>query len=402
MATESEQPTQYPIVSCNDLTIPEIYRELQQQGPIKVKLPFGEPCWLATSYHDVKTVYGDRRFGKEIGVGRDTPRMWETHIDDPTLIANMDPPRQTRLRRLALVAFSAPQIRSTRGWVTEIIDRYLDEFEERGPESDFVATAAWNVPLKVLTGILGIPEEDVAIFRGWVDEMTGPGTEFEDRIKAAGNMKGYVTSLIAERRAHATDDLLSVLVHARDDEDQLTEAELISLSTTLFLGGFETTAAQLGSSVFTLMSQRHLWQELLDDDALLPAALEELWRWIPSFRFGTPMIRWASEDVELSGGVVIPAGQSVVAEHNVANRDESVFRRGWELDFRREDPPPHLALAWGVHRCLGAHLAHLEVEVMVQRLLARYPDLELAIAPQDVPWSTTSFLRSPAELPLTW
>ena len=319
---------QYPIVSCNDLTIPDVYRDLQQRGPVKVKLPFGEPIWLATRYEDVKVAYGDRRFGKEIGIGRDTPRMWATHIDDPTLMANMDPPRQTRLRRLALVAFSAPQIRSTRGWVTEIVDRYLDEFEAPGPQSDFVATASWNVPLKVLSTILGIPEEDIPIFRGWVDEMTGPGTEMEDRVAAAGNMKGYVTGLIADRRQHATDDLLSVLVHARDDDDQLTEGELISLSTTLFLGGFETTAAQLGSSVFTLMSQRHLWKELLDDASLLPAALEELWRWIPSFRFGTPMIRWANEDVELSHGVVIPAGESVLAEHNVANRDESVFPQG--------------------------------------------------------------------------
>ncbi len=392
----------YPIARPVDLTVDAFYRDLQQKGPIRVQLPYGEPCWLATRYHDVKTVYGDKRFGKEIGIGRETPRMWENRIDDPDIMANMDPPRQTRIRRLALVAFAAPKIRTMRDGVTEKVDRYLDEFEAAGRPSDFVATAAWNVPLTVLSGILGVREADIPKFRGWVDEMTGPGSTTEERHQAQANLAGYVAGLVAERRAHETDDLLSVLVHARDDDDQLTEAELISLYMTLFLGGFETTAAQLTSTVWTLMAHRHLWQELLDDPALLPSALEELWRWIPSFRFGTPMIRWANEDVELSGGVVIPAGRAVVAEHNVANRDESVFPHGWDLDFHRENPEPHLSLAWGVHRCLGAHLAHMEVEVMVERLLARFPNLELTIAPEDVKWSETSFLRSAAELPLTW
>jgi cytochrome P450 RapN len=133
----------------------------------------------------------------------------------------------------------------------------------------------------------------------------------------------------------------------------------------------------------------------------MPAALEELWRWVPSFRHGSPMIRWASEDAELSGGVVIPAGQAVLAEHQVANRDESVFPHASELDFHRVDPQPHLALGWGAHRCMGAQLAHMEVEVTLEKLLDRFPALELAAAPEDVKWSPTTFLRSPAELPLT-
>jgi cytochrome P450 len=402
VAADTDEILQYPIVRPNDLTVDESYRELQQRGPIRIQLPYGEPAWLATRYDDVKLVYGDKRFGKEIGIGKDTPRMWETRIDDPTIMANMDPPKQTRIRRLALVAFAAPKVRTKREWVQEVVDHHLDEFEAAGQPSDFVATAAWNVPLKVLSGILGVRDEDIPRFRGWVDEMTGPSATMEERGNAHHKLAEYVAGLVAERRETEMDDLLSVMVHARDDDDQLSEAELISLYMTLFLGGFETTAAQLTSTVWTLMTYRNLWQELLDDPTLLPAALEELWRWIPSFRWGTPMIRWANEDVELSDGVVIPAGRAVVAEHNVANRDELVFPHGWELDFHRENPEPSLSLAWGVHRCLGAHVAHMEVEVMVERLLARFPNLELTIAPEDVKWSETSFLRSAAELPLTW
>jgi cytochrome P450 len=171
---------------------------------------------------------------------------------------------------------------------------------------------------------------------------------------------------------------------------------------TLFLGGFETTAAQLGSTVWTLMAHRDRWQELLDDPDVLPAALEELWRWIPSFRHGQPMIRWANDDVELSGGVVIPAGDPVLPEHQIANRDESVFPHATELDFHRELPEPHLSLGWGAHRCMGAHLANLEVEVTLRTLMARFPKLDLVVAPEDVKWSRATFLRSAAELPLTW
>ena len=232
--------------------------------------------------------------------------------------------------------------------------------------------------------------------------MTGVDSTLEQRMEAHESMKDFVRGLIAERRATMTDDLLCKLVQARDDDDRLSEDELVNLSMTLFLGGFETTAAQLGSSVWTLMAYRDRWQELLDDPEVLPAALEELWRWVPSFRHGQPMIRWANEDVELSGGVVIPAGDPVLPEHQVANRDESVFPHGTELDFHRKMPEPHLSLAWGPHRCMGAHLANLEVEVTLRSLLERFPTLELAVAPEEVKWSRDTFLRSAAELPLIW
>jgi cytochrome P450 len=154
--------------------------------------------------------------------------------------------------------------------------------------------------------------------------------------------------------------------------------------------------------LFTLMTHRSLWQELLDDPDLMPNALEELWRWIPSFRHAHPMIRWANEEVELSRGVLIPAGDPVLPEHMVANRDESVFANGWELDFHRKDPAPHLSLSWGPHRCMGARLAGLEIESAFRALLAQFPKLDLAVDPEDVQWSHATFLRSAAALPITW
>jgi cytochrome P450 len=399
VAVETSEIIEYPIVRYDDLTIDPIYLELQTKGPIRIQLAFGEPCWVATRYEDAKTVYGDRRFGKALGVGKNTPRMYETKIDDPTLMANQDPPGHTRLRRLTSGAFAPAQMREMRTWVEGLVDRLLDDLAA-DDDHDFVADVAWPLPMRVIGKILGMPDAEVPKFRQFVDDMLSIGSPMETRLAALEGMRAAIRGLIEERRAQSTDDLLSLMVHARDEDDRLSEEELVSLGQSLVLAGFETTAAQLGSTVYTLMTHRDLWQELLDDREVMPAALEELWRWIPSFRHGMPMIRWASEDVELSGGVVIPGGQAVLAEHQVANRDESVFAHASELDFHRKDPEPHLALGWGAHRCLGAQLAHMEVEVTLEKLLDRFPTMELAVAAADVKWSPSTFLRSPAELPL--
>jgi cytochrome P450 len=403
VSTEASELPQYPFVSPDDLSIDPSYREIQRRGPFKARLPFGEPIWIATSYDDVKTVYGDRRFGKSKGYGRDTPRVHGLdHGSDTERLANMDPPNHTRVRRLASVAFTPPRIKAMTGWIDGMTTQLLDEVVDHGPGADLMAMFCWKLPLRVITGILGVADEYIPMFKAWVDQMTGVDSTLEQRIEAYTSLQEHVRGLIAERRDQRTDDLLCVLVEARDEDDRLSEDELVSLSMTLFLGGFETTAAQLGSSVWALMKYRDLWQELLDDPDVLPAALEELWRWVPSFRHGWPMIRWANEDVELSNGVVIPEGEAVLPEHQVANRDETVFPHGWDLDFHRGVTQPHLSLGWGPHRCMGAHLANLEVELTLQALLQRFPTLELTVAPEDVKWSSSTFLRSCAELPISW
>ena len=404
MAIETREIIEYPIVRFDDLTIPAFYHEMQRQPPVRIRMPFGEEeCWLATSYEDVKTVYGDKRFGKEYGVGRDTPRMTSMRIaEDPSMIASMDPPRHTRVRRLALAAFSGQQVATLRGWVDGVVDDLVDRMLASDGPVDFIDLVSWNLPLTVITGILGVPEDQITTFRGWVDTLMNFDAPDADKGDAVMKLVTYIKALIGDRREGAGDDLLAIMTRARDDGDQFTEDELVSLALVLFLAGFETTAAQIGSTVFTLMTHRERWEEMRDDPAIRPAAVEELWRWVPSFRFGFPMIRWAMEDVELSHGVVVPKGSPVLPEHQVANRDAAVFDHPDEIDFHRVDPEPNLALAWGAHRCLGAHLAHLELVVVLDRLLDRLPNLELAVAPEEVPWATTTFLRTPEALPLRW
>jgi cytochrome P450 len=404
VALDTSQIIDYPVVQDRALDVDPVYKEFQEKGLVRVQLPFGEPCWLATRYEDVRTVYGDRRFGRVLGLPRDSPGVWlgQVMAKDPSMLLNMDPPEHTRLRRLTSGAFSPRRIGSLRDQVQVMVDELLDGMADRGGPADFVQMFARQLPPRVLTLILGVPVAEAQQFRTWIDTMTGMETIPEVREETIAKVNEYVRGLIAQRRSEETDDLLHVIVHARDDEDRLSEDELFNLFMALWLGGLETTVNQLGTMLFTLMTQRGHWQELVDDRSLVPAALEELWRWIPSFKYGVPFARWASEDVEMSDGTVVQAGEAVVPEHAVANRDESVFPRAWDLDFHREDPRPHLSLAFGAHRCMGAHLAHLEIQVALESLLARFPSMELAVPADQVPFSTSTFMRSVEELPVRW
>jgi cytochrome P450 len=287
-------------------------------------------------------------------------------------------------------------------WVQGLVDELLDDMVANGQPADFVAIFSSNLPVRVLLRILGVPDAEASEFRNLVDMASRLDVDAETRAKLHQRTHEYMQRLIAERRAHPGDDLLSALIEARDQGDRLSEEELVSLCVTLWHGGFKTTLWQLGTTLYALLTQRRHWQELLDDRQLLPAALEELWRWIPGFKYGVPFVRWASEDVEMSDGTVVRAGEAVLPEFSVANRDESVFPHGWELDFHRVDPRPHLALAYGSHHCMGAHLAHLEIELTVETLLRRFPTLALAIPEDEVSWSSSTFMRSVEALPLTW
>jgi cytochrome P450 RapN len=393
----------YPIVEATRLDVDPLYRELQTRGPIKVKLPFGEPCWLATRYDDVRTVYGDRRFGRRLGLDHDAPGLWPgARVKDPALLVNMDPPEHTRLRRLAHSAFTPNRVRALEPFIREVVGELVGDMAQQGPGVDFVSTFSTQLPVLVLAHMTGVAKDDANRFRSIVEVSSAMDSSPEDRERAHQRLRQEILALISDRRARPTDDLLSTLVSARDEQDGLSEAELFDLCLALWHGGFKTTLMQLGTTLFTLLTHPAHWQELVDDHDLLPAAIEELFRWIPSFKYGVPFVRWASEDVELSGGVVVRAGEPALPEFSVANRDESVYPKGWELDFHRASPAPHLSFAFGAHRCIGAHLATLQVKLAVEALLHRFPTLRLAIAEDEVTFSKSSFMRSVETMPVAW
>jgi nocardicin N-oxygenase len=376
------------------------YAQLRAEQPaLRVKLPYGSECWLVTRYEDVKTVLSDPRFSRARAAGReDTPRVTPEAAPAGSMLS-MDPPEHSRLRRLIARAFTARRVREFRPRVEEIVDGLLNNIEQAGPPVDLVENLALPLPVSVISHMLGVPPGQHHRFRDF-SAMVLSTTAYtrEEVVAARAALEEYLSELAEQRRQQPGDDLLSALVAAHDD-DQLTDKELTQTGITLLVGGHESTASQLACSVYLLLSRPDQWALLRDRPELVPSAVEELLRYIP-LGSGGAFARIATEDIEL-GGVLVRAGEAVVASTNSANRDERVFTDPELLDLSREHNP-HLAFGSGPHVCLGAQLARSELQVALGALLRRFPNLRLAVPAEEVPWREGSLLRSPRQLQVVW
>jgi len=390
----------YPFSEAERLRLDPTYLQLQETEPVSwVRMPFGGEGWLATGYQEVKTVLGDPRFSRSATVGKDVPRT-SPRIENDASILSLDPPDHGRLRKLVAKAFTARRIELLRERAQEIVDGALDAVEAQGPPADLVSALNMPLPITIICDMLGVPEHERVGFQGWTDVLLGYGAFTAEEIgDAMTSLMGYIAAMVAERRRTPSDDMLGVLVEARDGEDRLSEQELVTFGVTLLVAGHETTANMLGNIVYTLFDRPELLKSLREEPDLLPAAVEELVRYIP---LGSVVAvpRMALEDVEL-GGVTVRAGESVLASMMAANRDPSVFADAGEVDFRR-GANPHIAFGHGVHHCLGAPLARMELHVAIGTLFRRFPTLELAVPVEDVEFKRGRLIRGPRTLPVKW
>ncbi|WP_132115769.1 cytochrome P450 [Actinocrispum wychmicini] len=390
----------YPFGPAESLVPHPRYAALRAEaGLCRVQMPWGGEAWLATRYDDVRTVLGDPRFSRALAAGReDTPRA-RPLIEDPHMILSMDPPDHTRLRRLVAKAFTARRVEELRPRVRAIVGALLGEMKA---PADLAAGLAWPLPMIVISEMLGVDEADRADFRSWTEQTlalgTGEGALSREQIVAArGHLNRYLTGLVELRRAKPTGDLLSDLVAARDEGDRLSEDELVRLGVTLLIAGHETTANQIGNFVWVLLdNDRAGWRQLLDRPELVPTAVEELLRYVP-MAASAEFARVAREDVQL-GGQLVRAGEAVMAQMHAANRDRAVFPDPDTVDLAREHNP-HTAFGHGVHHCLGAPLARLELQVALEGLLAEMPGLRLV---GEVRWRADRLVRGVTALPVSW
>lgn len=400
MTTTSQETQPYPFGLAERLDLHPLYAEFRRNRPLaRVVMPYGGEAWLVTRYVDIRTVLSDPRFSRAVTVGRDVPRLLP-QVGEDNILA-MDPPEHTRLRRLVSKAFTGRRVEHLRPHVQTMVDEMVDEMIATGAPADLAESLAWPLPIKVICEMLGVPLADRDRFRHWIGVTLALGeqTTPEEMAAAARELQLYMGGLIAQRRTKPTDDLLSALVVARDEQDQLSEEEMISLAITLLAAGHETTANQIGSQVYLLLSHPELWQSLVDDPGLIPSAVEELLRFTPLGVSGGD-VRVATVDIELAGGLV-RAGESVVANPASGNRDETVFDNPEELDLARKNNP-HIAFGHGVHHCLGAPLARLELQVVLGTLVRRLPGLRLAVPAEQVPWRTDRLVRGVTGLSVRW
>jgi nocardicin N-oxygenase len=400
--TSDQQPRSYPFSPPCRLDLdPQYARIRANEGLVKVQPPFGRWAWLATRYEDVKTVLSDPRFSRAEAVRPDEPRLSPVG-PGPNTIVTSDPPQHTRLRRVVARAFTHRRIAQLRPHVQEIVDALIDGMQEHGPPVDLGEAFARPQPGKVIFELMGVPYSDREQVQEWAEiGLSTPysGYTAEQKGAAFGKMRAYLTGLIETKREQPGNDLLTVVVQARDEEDRLSEDEMIDLGVAVIVTGNETTADQILNFAWLLLSHPKQLRELREQPEMIPRAVDEMLRYVP-LATGAVFPRVATEDVELSG-VLVRKGEAVLASMASANHDESAFPNPGQLDFHRETSQ-HVGFGYGMHRCLGAQLASMELHVAFETLLRRLPGLRLAVPAEEVPWRVGTLHRAPRELMVTW
>jgi cytochrome P450 len=378
---------------------------LRESRPISpVQAPGYGRAWIITRYGDVRTALTDPRLAKDVHrwPGGDKSRPSE-EVNLHAHMLNSDPPDHTRLRRLVQKAFTPRRAEQLRPRAEEIAAGLLDQMAAaRGDVIELLDGYARPLPITVLCELLGIPVTD----REWISVAVVDYGKREESQRVTRKLAAYLTDLIAAKRAEPGNDLLSALVLARDNadgegaEDGLTSSELLSTAFQLVMAGFDTTVNLIASGTLALLTHPDQMARLRDDPSLLSPAVEELLRFTSPVNHATD--RFTTEDLPI-GDVVIPAGEWVLSAITSANRDPAQFPDPDRLDLGR-DTSGHVAFGYGVHYCLGAHLARMEAEVALGALVARFPGLSLAVPLEELRWRPVSLMNGLESLPvrLAW
>jgi cytochrome P450 len=378
---------------------PELLRLVREEPVSRVRLPYGGDAWLVTRHADVKTVLTDRRFSRAAAVRDDLPRS-TPRVPRPDSLLAMDPPEHSRLRDPVNRVFTTRRVDALRPRTEEMVGDLLDEVERRGAGGrsvDLIPAFCAALPVMLLCELLGVPVGDRTRFREWSHAFVSSTPLGLPEIMAADRqLREYLAGLVARRRQEPRDDLISALV-TDSGPRPMSADEIVTFGVTLLVAGHETTAGQLANFTYLLLGRPDLRRELRSRPELWPAAVEELLRQVPIMS-GAGFGRVATEDVELSG-VLVRAGEVVLVSDLAANHDPAVYESPERLSFDRPRNP-HLSFGHGVHHCLGAQLARMELRVALGALFTRFPGLRLAAGEASIQWRRDSLAHGVATLPV--
>jgi cytochrome P450 len=385
---------------------------LLEHDPIHWNQPM--KSWCLTRYHDVSAAYQDPRFSAD----RIRPFVERQRAgSDPAsaeqleqlgdciglwLVFN-DPPTHTRLRKLTAKAFNRRSMLALRPNIERLVDELIDQIIERG-EMDFVRDFAYPLPANVIADLLGVPREHVEDLKRWSDDLAqfvlSSRANPEKYPRAAfglQQMNALFGELIRQRRRRPGDDVIDLLIAASDHDDHLSETELLAFCVLLLFAGHETTTHFFANGLRALLLHPEQLEDLrshLDQPALVMNALHEMLRW------DGPVIavsRLLAEDIELDGKP-LRRGERAYLFSAAANRDPDMFAAPERFDIRRREADRMLSFGFGLHLCLGIHLARLEGAIGFPRLLRRLQQLRLS--GDDLQWTDTMVIRGPKTLPV--
>lgn len=351
--------------------------------------------YLIPHHADVAALLRDRRLGRtylhrysheEFGRQAPPPEHEPFHVLNDHGMLDLEAPAHTRVRRLVAKAFTPRTVERLRPYVEGLADDLVRGLVADGG-GDLVARVAEPLPVAVIAEMLGIPEADRGPLRPWSADICGmyelnPGEETAARaVRASVEFSAYLRELIAARRKEPGDDLISALIAAHDEGDRLSEQEMISTCVLLLNAGHEATVNATANGWNVLFSHPEQLAALrAEPERLLPTAVEEL------LRYDTPLQlfeRWVLDDIEV-GDTVVPRGSEVALLFGSANRDPAAFAAPDTLDLARADNP-HISFSAGIHYCVGAPLARVELAASLGALLRRAPRLRLAAEPRRGP-----------------
>jgi len=365
---------------------------LRAERPLaRMTYPDGHVGWLVTSHELNRAVLGDQRFSSRYEIlhnplGDGSPPMGPAPVGDLT---GIDPPEHTRLRRLLVGQFTHRRMRLLADRVEEFARAHLDAMERRGGPADLVEAYGQPIPALMICELLGVPYEDHAMFQRNTMIVMNQDAEMAEKEAAYAGLMDYLHRLVLAKREKPADDLLSGLT-----ESDLTDEELAGVGTLLLAAGLDTTANMISLGTYALLRHPGQIPALHADPG---RAVEELMRYLTVAHTGA---RTALEDVEL-GGETIRAGETVTLALQAADRDPARYADPDTLDLTR-DALGHVGFGFGIHQCLGQHLARTEMRVAIPALFDRFPTLRLAVPPEEVPMRGAMNIYGVDRLPVTW
>lgn len=400
--------TAYPFgpVSVNEAS--RRYVAIAAERPMtKMTMPFGGDVWVIHRNAAARQMLGDPRFVRE--PFRTGERVVPYFVEFPeflkTTLQFEDPPQHTKLRKLVQKSISPKRVRAMRESAVEFANHLIDEMMAKGAPANLVHDYAVALPIQMLANLLGVPPEDRPKFQKWSSATLAVANMPEEEVVAnMTELVGYMMALIDERRKNPREDLLSDLTNAQHKDDTLTDAEILPIAMVLIIGGFDNTANFICFGALSLLKNPDQLKVLLEDvDGVAPTAVEEILRhgrmaFGDSVTGGGGLVPFvATEDVEIDGHV-IAKGEAVLVDPASVNHDGVAVTDGEKFDVRREGNP-HLTLSYGLHHCLGAPLARMEMQVAIAELFKRMPGLTLAGEPA----VDTNLLTEPVvDVPVTW
>jgi cytochrome P450 len=381
---------------------PEL-REIRETSGVRTVLnAFGMEVYLVTRHEDVKDVLSDHvRFSNGRPPGFTLPGAPEISAEEQASanagnLLGLDPPEHQRLRRMLTGEFTVRRMKRLEPRIVAIVEQQLDEMEAAGPPVDLVAHFALPIPSLVICELLGVPYADREDFQRRSARQLDLSIPIPERLELAREGRAYMAALVTGARRNPGEDMLGMLV--REHGHELTDDELRGIASLLLLAGHETTSNMLGLGTLALLRHPEQLAAVRDDADAVGPAVEELLRWLSIVHSAIPRITTA--DVEIAG-VPIPAGQLVFVSLPSGNRDPGFIDSPEMFDIRR-GAPGHLAFGHGVHHCLGAPLARMEMRIAFPALLRRFPNLALAEDFSDVQFRSFHFIYGLRSLEVTW